>query len=267
MKEDISFTCTNCQKESCGSYCCYCGQKRFYRNDFRFSKSIRDVLSEFFDLESTLGRTLKVLITSPGTLTADFLKGKQKNYVGPVKLYLIVIAVNFLVYSYLDEYSLVNVALLKSWSQSSTRFQAAIENAQVKSGQDVSTFYHLVNSKVNEILPVLLYLLIFSQALILKIQFRRYSRYYIEHLIFCLHFMAFGFLRDVALLPLQFVSSDISFAVSIGSTVVYLYFSLKKVYRLKGARLITNTLLHYAIFFLLFTSTIVCSVLLALSKT
>lgn len=267
MNDSSFFTCRNCQSLSAGSYCSDCGQKKFERDDFRFSKSIRDILSEFLDLESTLGRTLKILISRPGQLTSDFLEGKQKSYVGPVKLYLIVITVNFLVYSYFDEYSLVNVTLLKSWGQSSKWFQSAIDNAQVASALTVSEFYHTVNGKVNEILPLLLYLLIFAQALILKLQFRKHKRYYIEHLIFCLHFMSFGFLRDIVLLPVQVMSVNVSFAISIATTVLYLLLSMKNVYHLKGAWLLANTLAHYTAFFILFTIAIVSAVMIALHSS
>jgi hypothetical protein len=258
------FTCTNCDSAASESYCAHCGQKKFSRDDLRFTNSVRAFLSEVFDLESALGKTLRLLVTRPGKLTREFLSGKQKSYVSPVKLYLMVIAVNFLVYAHLDDYSLINVGFLKRLGQHITVLQQILERAHQRSGLGTEEFYHLVNGRVNDILPILLYFLIFALALVLTLQFSAYKLYYVEHLIFALHFMSFGFLRDVALLPLQWVSAPVTFGVSILTTLVYLFLALRKVYGLQTKALFWNTLLCYGVFFILFTVTIAGAVLLAL---
>jgi hypothetical protein len=70
----------------------------------------------------------------------------------------------------------------------------------------------------------------FVHALVLKIQFQSSKRYYMEHLVFSLHFMAFGFLRDIAVLPIHFISPEAGFSLTIITTIVYLFFALKKCY-------------------------------------
>jgi hypothetical protein len=261
----LHFTCTNCGEISTGSYCAACGQKKFHREDFTLSKSVQVIVSEFSDVESSFGKTFLTLIRKPGKLTVDYLTGRQKSYATPFKLYLIVITINFVVYAALEDYSFVNVELLKNRGKDVAWFQQAISQAQAQSGLPVQEFFHRVNSRVTDILPVLLYFLIFAQALVLKIQFWGHDRYYIEHLIFALHFMSFGFLRDVALLPVQFWNTEAALAISIITTVGYLFLSLKTVYRLSAAKLLFHTLMHYAIFFVLFIGTIVLSVLISIS--
>lgn len=263
MKE-ANFTCTNCGAMSSGAYCSSCGQRKFQREHFALKQSLRDIFSEFSNIESSLGKTLRTLILKPGKLTADYLTGKQKSYVTPIKLYLVIITINFLVYSALEDYSLVNIGFLKKMADDVAWFQQTIQEAQFKSGLTSDAFLHQVNTRVNDTLPVLLYFLIFAQALVLKVQFRSQHRYYIEHLIFALHFMSFGLLRDVALLPIQFFNKQAGFAISILTTVWYLFQSLKRAYQLNGKRLFVQTLLHYIIFFLLFTLTITVAVMLSL---
>jgi hypothetical protein len=259
-----SIVCTNCEAFYHGNFCPECGQKRFTRNQFDFKKAMRDLVAEVFDLESALGRTLKRLILSPGQLTTDFLAGKQKSYVGPVKLYLVIITINFLLYSYLENYSLVNIGFLKNIRDAIPFLRDMIQIDIAKDNVASSTYYHQINQRVNEILPVLLYFLIFLQALVLKLQFSPMKRYYMEHLVFSLHFMAFGFLRDVAILPIQLLSAEAGFVITIVTTIMYLHASLKRNYRLTVLQAVIHTAFHYVVFFFMFFMTILCSIVLAL---
>lgn len=263
MKE-TGFRCTNCEGWSSGLFCSSCGQKMFQRQQFQLAKALKDIFSEVSDIESSMGKTLRTLLFHPGKLTSDYLTGKQKCYVAPIRLYLIIITVNFLVYAFLEEYSLVNIEFLKNMSDDVPWLQLAVTQARDSSGLSEDKFFHEVNSRINDTLPILLYFLIFAQALILKIQFYRHDRYYIEHLVFALHFMSFGFARDIALLPVHFFSKHLAFVISIFTTVWYLFQSLKQVYTLRGKQLIFQSLLHYAIFFLLFSLTITVAVMIAM---
>jgi hypothetical protein len=259
------YSCANCNNTFSGAYCSACGQRKFNRDQFHFTKALGDIFSEFSDLDSTLGKTIRTLILKPGKLTLDYLQGKQKSYVGPVKLYLIIITVNFLMYTYLEQYSLVNIELLKTWAHSSPWFQEAINTAWLRSGLSLAAFYHETNVHVNNVLQILLYFLLFLQALILKVQFAQAHRHYMEHLVFALHFMCFGFSRDVALLPIQFINTDLGFMISIATTLLYLFFALQTVYFLKRKSALLHTLIHYTVFFLLFIMTIVGAVMIALN--
>lgn len=262
MKEIIA--CTNCGKQTEGNYCSDCGQKKFSRNQFEFRKFAKDILADFFDLDSEIVTTVKTLFLNPGKLTTDYLNGKQKSYIGPVKLYLTIITINFLVYSYMEDYSLVNIEFLQDLSSKSFWIYEKINSSAIAANIPLKEYYHQVNSKVNETLPIILYILIFIQALVLKIEFHKSKRYYMEHLVFSLHFMSFGFLRDVLLLPVQLYNQHVGFVISIITTITYLFFALKKAYNIKGSKLILHTFIQYGIFLLFFTLSIIASVVLAL---
>ena len=245
--------CKNCGAKYSGNYCFSCGQKKFSREDFTYKKYFREISEELLDFDSKIFRTIRQLIFKPGFLTVEFLSGRQKSYIGPVKLYLIIIAINFIVYSAFDAYSPVNVEYLKGWG--SKEIKELIENNPQGS-------LHELNIKVNDTLPVVLYFLIFIYAGFLKLYFFRTDRYYAEHLIFCLHFMSFGFLRDTLFLPLHYYSQDIGAFLSILTTIIYFYFSLKTVYNNTGVRRIVSTVILYGFFFFLFACSILFSVLI-----
>ena len=257
-----SYTCTNCRHTAQGNYCSSCGQQRFSRDQFKFKTFFKDALTEFFDVDSSILITLKTLILNPGKLTTDYLQGKQKMYIGPVKLYITIIAINFLVYTFWDNYSLVDVKFLQQLTNVKW-IGTLVATAQQREHLPEAEFYHSINSRVNDIFSLLLYLVIFVQAAVLKLQFSKRDRYYMEHLIFSLHFMSFGFLRDVLFLPLQVIDKNIAFALSIITTITYLYFALKKAYEVKGFPLVLHTLVQYAIFFFFFAWAVIASVILA----
>lgn len=140
MKE-TDYRCTNCEALSSGFFCSSCGQKKFNRQQFALRQALKEIFSEVSDLESSLGKTLRILFFHPGKLTSDYLAGKQKSYVTPVRLYLIVITVNFLVYAFLEEYSLVNIAFLKNMSEDVTWLYQAVVNAAAESGLSSDAFF------------------------------------------------------------------------------------------------------------------------------
>lgn len=255
--------CTNCGHDYHGNFCPACGQRRFSRSQFNFTSAIREIAGEVFDLESTLGRSLRVLIGSPGKLTLDYINGKQRSYVGPVKLYLVIITINFLVYSYLENYSLINIEFLKQIRDALPFLKERISIDADGGNIGSDSYYHQMNQRINQILPMLLYFLIFLQALVLRLQFHSSRRFYMEHLVFALHFMAFGFLRDIAILPVQLFSPASGFVITIVTTILYLFFAIRTAYARSAAQALLHTIVHYAVFFLLFFMTILSSILLA----
>lgn len=260
------FSCTNCEYSFEGDFCPACGQRKFSKNQFAFPAALKEMAGECFDMESTLVKTLRRLLFAPGQLTTDHLSGKQRAYVGPVRLYLVVITLNFLVYSFLEEYSLINVEFLKSLVANIGFFQERIDVPLQRSGLSAAGFYHQVNQRVNEILPILLYLLIFVQALVLKIQFFGAHWYYMEHLVFAVHFMSFGFLRDVLFLPIQWIDPRAGFILTILSTVLYLFLAIRRCYIRNFFKAVVHTLVHYVAFFFFFFVTIISAVLVALRE-
>jgi len=86
--------CPNCGVPRADRFCAACGQ-----NDRSYLRATReivgDVLSEVFDLDSRLGRTLKYLLLRPGFLSREFASDRRASYVSPVRLYIVVSLVFF----------------------------------------------------------------------------------------------------------------------------------------------------------------------------
>lgn len=101
--------CLNCGTELKGPFCFYCGQPD--RNFLRFFPVLlREMLSDFIDLDSRFVRTMKPLLFRPGRLTRDYLDGRRFRYTPPIRLYLFSSIVFFLVAALLSS-NAVNVAI------------------------------------------------------------------------------------------------------------------------------------------------------------
>ena len=79
--------CLNCGTGLKGPFCYYCGQPD--RNFMRFFPALlRELMSDFLELDSRFARTMKPLLFKPGKLTRDYLEGRRFRYAPPMRLYL-----------------------------------------------------------------------------------------------------------------------------------------------------------------------------------
>ena len=86
--------CKNRNEKLEGMYCYKCGQYALDTN-----QHIIDYIKQFFDntyqLDGRAFYTLKYLTVRPGFLSLEFIKGRVKSYVHPMKLYMLLSAIFF----------------------------------------------------------------------------------------------------------------------------------------------------------------------------
>jgi hypothetical protein len=94
--KDVRSACLNCHTPLAGVYCHSCGQK-----DQPAVLPLRAIagesIAEVFSLDGRLFRTLRMLFRKPGFLTSEYLAGRRAAWVAPLRLYLLVSVVYFLV--------------------------------------------------------------------------------------------------------------------------------------------------------------------------
>ncbi len=90
--------CANCGAERSGPYCGQCGQ-----NDRDYQRSLPPLLSELiteaFEVDSRVVRTLKLLLFQPGELAVEFSRNRRASYISPIRLYLFVSILFFFFFS------------------------------------------------------------------------------------------------------------------------------------------------------------------------
>ncbi|MFC3053113.1 DUF3667 domain-containing protein [Kordiimonas pumila] len=95
--DDVSY-CKNCHTKLTGHYCHICGQQ-----DSELRRPIwtliRDMLDSVFSSDSRLLKTIVLLVLAPGGLTYAYMKGMRARFSPPLRLYVIVSVIFFLIIS------------------------------------------------------------------------------------------------------------------------------------------------------------------------
>ncbi|MFK7730278.1 MAG: DUF3667 domain-containing protein [Pseudomonadales bacterium] len=101
--------CANCGAPRPAAFCAECGQND---DDYRRSLTglVRSFLSETFDLDGRLTRTIKHLFTQPGFLSEEFSLNRRASYVSPFRLYLFASLIFFFCLSLSTDRSDIRVA-------------------------------------------------------------------------------------------------------------------------------------------------------------
>ncbi len=200
--------CLNCQTPLHGPFCARCGQDTHHS-----ARSLKSLLHEAFEslthLDGRLWGTLRALLIRPGHLTVEHLADRRVRYIPPFRLYL-VISLLFFAFTLsaskpepaADEASpqaasegrqkqqeLIKACELINPENASLRddLRAACKRAAQDTGRTLGRVFV-------ETLPKTMFLFLPVVALALYLLFFRARRYYVEHLVFALHFQTAMFL-------------------------------------------------------------------------
>ncbi len=89
-------SCKNCDYKFDGNYCPNCGQKD---NSGRIilRESLAEVFSAHFDLDAPLFRTIRDMFYRPGAMIRNYIFGKRKYYMNPVRYFLLMLGLYLIV--------------------------------------------------------------------------------------------------------------------------------------------------------------------------
>lgn len=96
LRKDM--TCLNCGHVVEKRFCPNCGQENTETKEsfhYLFTHTIEDIVH----YDSGFWKTIKYLLFYPAKLTTEYLAGKRKKYVAPVKLYIFISFITFLILS------------------------------------------------------------------------------------------------------------------------------------------------------------------------
>lgn len=103
-KRRKSDTCLNCNNalQPEDNYCPNCGQEN-NSHKIPVKHLLLEVFVDFFHFDTKLWNTIKASVTRPGKITIDYLEGKRVRYVPPVRFYIFVSFIFFLLLGKLSE--------------------------------------------------------------------------------------------------------------------------------------------------------------------
>ncbi len=240
-------TCPDCGAQGTGNYCANCGEEMEPRV-LRIRHYIRDVFQELLSLDSKFLQSIPALLFRPGFLATEFVGGRRKRYLSPLRLHIIIAILLFLSLSYMMrtrmEYQSSTPTNRQSIDSvlSVIRKQSAAEGDTVKipTIDEAKRTGEYVRGMATEIGP---YVLLFSStpafALCLALLYRKRKKLFVEHLMFSLYFFSFAYL---ILIPPILWFPKILFPISAIVLCVYLFLSIRKFYDDRGFGLVVRSL-------------------------
>ena len=197
--------CKNCDTELGAAFCPQCGQKdvELERPIFQL---VWEVIRETFDIDGRAARTIVTMFAHPGVLTERFLAGRRRQYTSPVRLYLVVSVLFFLVVAW-------------------TVRQGILFDVDADSAGEVRV--------LTEDLPALMFVLLPAFALLLKLAFWR--RFYFDHLVHALHIHTAAYAVLALLMPFEQAADRHWWLLGLHIALVaylcsYLVISMRRVY-------------------------------------
>src|ERR1700761_5008769 len=88
--------CLNCGTILQGHFCHVCGQENLQIKE-SFGHMMNHAISDYFHFDHQFFHTLKPLFLKPGLLTNEYMAGRRTQYLHPVKMYIFISLVYFLV--------------------------------------------------------------------------------------------------------------------------------------------------------------------------
>ena len=194
--------CRNCGAVLSGRFCQSCGQRV---NDalMSFRQLLHEWLHEYLELDGKIGRTMRLLLFSPGRLTREFLDGRRVRYISPVRLYLIWSVAFFSLLSVTphrqDPKPLAEQPKVVSSAKTTDyelvdRLRDRLRQAAIGSQKDRAP----VLAKVLEWGPRVMFVLVPVLGLLVWLTYRKAVRFYLPHLYFAIHVHAFVFFIQFA---------------------------------------------------------------------
>lgn len=259
-------SCRNCGALLHGNYCSECGQPARLRA-LSFWRLLMELIEDIWDIDSKAWRSLWPLMFSPGRLTNEYIAGRRARYVAPLRLYLTASVLFFVVAALTDN------NLRVSWGDAEAeraRIEAAgeeemanviiaqeggcdtiledVEAEWLKRWRDQAvTACHKVTADSGQSLeraavdniPIMMVIFIPVLALLMKLLYPLSGRYYVEHLIFYLHYHAFGFFMLTLLIFIYESGSLVGWSDTVwrifsivfsGYMAIYLFIAMRRVY-------------------------------------
>jgi len=214
MTNTTDHTCRNCGAAITGNYCHMCGQEtRLHAPSF--GEFLHEFIGHYVALEGRLWGTITRLLFRPGLLTTEYIAGRRKRYVEPLRLYLSLSIIFFAVLK-LTDVGLVNVDSPVA-QPAAVQQEDALEKEKAKGDVDevqrmlernapgiyhsIDRFNHLPDHEKSAVMqagfykyaPYAIFLLMPLFAFWLKVLYLGTGKRFGEHLLFALHTNAFAF--------------------------------------------------------------------------
>lgn len=229
--------CANCGGPLLGPYCHACGEKSVEGRDLSLRHFAAEAAQELTSVErSKLFRTARALLFSPGLLSAEYFSGRRGRYLKPLNLCLVVFALSLFFYSAYKPVSMYDLERYIALDETGN-ITTLVDRWAERKGLPRGVLVEKISDKWHGFMSLFQPLNVLLLALILQAVFLFSRRYFVEHLVFAMHFLAFTVLTVVLLFPVYLLTginpSPATKALAVFKWSVdfaYIFFALRAFY-------------------------------------
>ena len=263
--------CPECETALVGPFCHGCGEKGPESRDLSVRHFFTEAAQELTSVEhSKLFHTLRALLLRPGFLTNEWKAGRRRRYLKPLNLCLGIFALSlfaFSVYKPVSMYDVGNVVEHDPYGSAGKVFG----RVAARKGVSLDAVLERLSEKWQRYVSLSTLLIIAGLALVLQLVFMFSARYFVEHLVFSMHFVSFSILTVLLLWPVYFFigikPGGVNTAVAVCKwllDIVYMFFAVRAVYGMGTGRSLLAALLLTAGYFLTYMAVILGAFVAAL---
>lgn len=182
--------CASCECAFEGCFCPRCGERRLGTADYSLRAFAREALSTLTNLDSTVSRSFAALVARPGLLTREYLAGRRTRYLRPMQLFIFCNVIFFFVQP-LTGFNTLTTPLYVHLNHLpySPLARQIVDRVVDAKGVSAREYELLFNATIDAQARTLVVAMVPFLALLLTAMHRR--RYFVEHLVFSVHFFAF----------------------------------------------------------------------------
>jgi len=240
-------SCSNCGTELVGEYCHTCGEEQQDIEQFTVKNILGEIWEELVDVDSNLFRTIRGLLFQPGFLTAEFFAGRRGRYVRPLKLFLMVAAIQLLAATHEAGGGFLRFDFLKS-ADPGIEFQ--LEDKAEALGVKADELSAKVDELAQQIYSVLQFVAVALTGFLASLLFWGKNWSYVKHLLFSMHLYCFRYAVAVPVVPLLGWFQPLVFVLYVVNAV-YIYLAVRRVYEPAVAGAVLKTAVLYSGVFML----------------
>lgn len=242
--------CPECGTVLVGDHCHGCGEKRPEMRDLSLRHFFSEAAQELTSVEhSKLFHTIWSLLFRPGFLTLEWMAGRRRRYLKPLNLCLGILALSLFAYTVYKPVSTFDIETLMTQSGRPDLLKP-YERLAARKHMDLPTLFDRVSEKWQRYMSLTPLLIVGAFAFVLQLVFMFSRRYFVEHLVFAMHFVSFSTLTVVMLWPVYFFigikQGGANYAMATlkwGIDIAYMFFAVRAVYGLRPGRTILASVL------------------------
>jgi len=214
--------CPECGAQLVGRYCHRCGEKLPDVHDLTIKHFLHHGLDELTHFDSKIFRTVQALLFRPGLLTVEYLAGRRQRYVLPLRLFLVIFALNLFLYTRPGA-ALYDVHVITSANPQTKLLDDKLARHAEKKHMSKEALFEQINERWQHNVSLFQLGEVFFFAVWLAVL--NWRRYFVEHLIFALHMSSFSLLFGCVtwLYYLRYGFKQNVFLIAISFTVLLLY--------------------------------------------